>query len=547
MALQLLRNIIASLELQKVQTASYSPSWLRGCVVARSVWLSPLEGPSCRNESLYYEGGTASIRTMAESFPRDISEAIGQFQIVESDETPVSQVRTGTLRFEGNVADLEVSPEITPSVEWEVQEDGSWVGHSRESEQADFTVLGTLARSPSAVSLWRTNTFRRRSLGFSIPGQDNPGSQEMRADWCITGAHLADPTAPFSAVHFDIANLHEWSGHSYAKSESGLPKTWIVDFPETEAHSLQDTAGTLELSPRGKVQTHASRGLHISTNTLVKITLEDGVSLDELVAQYGRPLAILMTLLTGAECSIREIDLRDQDNQELQAYGKVVDREAPESPGQLFLTRRDVSADLLTSWITTANTLSPVPEILASLWSGVFPYLETRSLTLATSAEALHRLLHPDAIRFTAEEVDESIRGLDKAMIPVPVKNSLQNALKSYWAEKSYPQRLEELAEPVVRAVPTSIGKLNRWKRAVSDLRVQLAHGFTDQKLDPEQILKIEALSRSLQWVLTFRVLLHSGVTPSELGEAAKRSERYQLHMRRWNKWWPNIFASDGT
>lgn len=484
---------------------------------------------------------------MAESFPRDISEAIGQFQIVESDETPVSQVRTGTLRFVGNVADLEVSPEMTPSVEWEVRENGSWVGHSRESEQADFTVIGTLARSPGAVSLWRTNTFRRRSLGFSIPGQDNPGSQEMRADWCITGAHIADPIAPFSTVHFDIANLHEWSGHSYTKSKRGLPKTWIVDFPETEVRPLDDAAGTLELSPRGNVQTDAGRDAHITTNTLAKITLEDGVSLDELVAQYGRPLALLMTLLTGAECSIREIGLRDQNNQALQAYGKIVDQEAPTSPGQLLLTRRDVSADLLTSWITTANTLSPVPEILASLWSGAFPYLETRSLTLATTAEALHRLLHPDAIRFTTEEIDESIRGLDNAMIPATVKDSFQNALKSYWAEKSYPQRLEELAEQVVGAVPTCIGKLNKWKRAVSDLRVQLAHGFTDQKLNPEKILRIEALSRSLQWVLTFRVLLHSGVTPSELGEAAKRSERYQLHMRQWNKWWPKIFASDIT
>src|SRR5699024_4493864 len=98
---------------------------------------------------------------MAEKFPHNIRESIGQFQIVEPDETPVSPARTGTLRLESNIADLEVSPEITPSVEWEKREDGTWIGHSAESEQADLTVIGTLARSPGEVSLWRANTFRR--------------------------------------------------------------------------------------------------------------------------------------------------------------------------------------------------------------------------------------------------------------------------------------------------------------------------------------------------------------------------------------------------
>lgn len=488
---------------------------------------------------------------MAEKFPRDINESIGQFQLVESDESPVSDLRTGTLRLEGKTADLEVSPEMTPSIHWEQREDGSWVGHSSESEQADFTVIGTLSHSPSEVSLWRTNTTSRRRLGLAIPGQDSPGNQKMRADWCITGAHLADPTVPFSTVYFDIANLHEWSGYSYTserisvKNKNALPHTWTLDFPETEALPLKNGEGTLEFSARANAAPRSARGFRVSTNTFVKIDLNYGLSLDDLVAQYGRPLALLMTILAGKESSIRAIELRGPDNRSLAAYGKIVDREAPTSPGQLFLTRRDVNVDLVTTWLSTAVALSPVPEILASLWSGAFPFIETRSLTLATTAEALHRLLHPDARRFTTQEIEESISGLADSKMPETVKSSLHDALSSYWMEKSYPQRIEELAGPVAKAVPTCIGKLNRWKRAVSNLRVQLAHGFSDQEPEPQKILEAEALSRSLLWMLTFRLLLHSGVTATELRNAAENSERYQLDMRRWNKQWPKIFISE--
>src|SRR5699024_9544627 len=165
----------------------------------------------------------------------------------------------------------------------------------------------------------------------------------------------------------------------------------------------------------------------------------------------------------------------------------------------------------------------------------------------ATTAEALHRHLHRDARRFTEEDIEEAISGLANSTIPETVKDSLHNALNGYWAEKSYPQRIEELAEPVAEAVPTCIGKLNRWKRAVTDLRVQLAHGFSEQEPEPQKILEAEALSRSLLWMLTFRLLLHSGVTATELRNAAENSERYQLDMRRWNKQWPKIFSSENT
>lgn len=488
---------------------------------------------------------------MAKKFPNDAHESLGQFQVATSEGTFEGPMRTGTLRFSGTRIELEVSPEITPSVEWRQLENGSWVGESPKTEKADLTLLGNLAITPSAVSLWKVNTTRRRTIGMTRPGTDTPGNQEMQVDWCITGAHIPDPGTTFPKAYLDITNLHEWAEKSYVtqtislETKNGLPQTWTLDFPTPETVPLVGVAGTLTLTPQASASPPSATGFRVSTNTRAMFQLTDGVTLSELVTNYAQPLTSLMTLLSGVESSLRGIELRDANDDSMHAYGHPVRREAPQSAGDLFLRRSDVEADLLRGWINTAKQLAPVPQILASIWAGSMQTVETEALTLATTTEALHRMLHPGSRRFTEEEIDESLAGLSTADMPQPVKASLEGALKQYWSEKSYPQRIEELAQPVKDAVPSCVGKLNRWKREVTDLRISLAHGFSDQNRTENDVHRIFTLTRSVRWMLTFRVLLNSGVTPTELGKAAQRSERYNRDVRRWDEDWPNIFKNE--
>lgn len=372
----------------------------------------------------------------------------------------------------------------------------------------------------------------------------------MHADWCITGARISDPRTRFFEVIFDITNLHEWSGSSYTsqtmstRSNNSLPQTWTLDFPDPEPDLLPEDGGTLTLTPKVSAAAPSTRGFSVSTNTRVKIELEDGASLQNLLTRYGRPLATLMTILSGTESSIREVELRDEGNAPMHAYGTLVDTNAPRSTGDLLLTRQDVKQDLHTGWLKTARDLSPVPEILASIWAGSIRTIETESLTLATTAEALHRLLCPEAKRFTPTEIQESLSALPEASIPDPVKKSFEEALKQYWADKSYPQRIEELAGPIAEAVPSCVGKLNKWKREVSNLRIQLAHGFSKRSRGVEDLARVSALTQSLRWTLTFRLLLQSGVAPAELHRATEKCERYQRDVRHWMRTWPEIFSS---
>lgn len=58
---------------------------------------------------------------MADRFPGQISETIGQFRVVLRDgsaEDLDAQQRTGVLRFRDKAIELEVSPAFTPVVSW---------------------------------------------------------------------------------------------------------------------------------------------------------------------------------------------------------------------------------------------------------------------------------------------------------------------------------------------------------------------------------------------------------------------------------------------
>ena len=92
--------------------------------------------------------------------------------------------------------------------------------------------------------------------------------------------------------------------------------------------------------------------------------------------------------------------------------------------------------------------------------------------------------------------------------------------------------------------MPSAVGKIGRRKEAIRAQRVAAAHGLDQDDEGPEpDILNVYALTQSLRWVLTFRLLLEAGVAPDQLASAAEQSERYQNAARIWKERLPRIYA----
>lgn len=482
-----------------------------------------------------------------EKFPDPTAESIGQFQVVDSDGEGQSPQRTGVLRFSENRVSLEISPGFTPTVKWTERPSGGWVGSHNDSEPARFVVLGSLAVTPSAVTLWGARTTRRRSIGFAKPDEEAPGNHEMRTDWCLVGDHVPDETQLFGEIRVEVTNLHDWAGiptttHTIPKSGSG-PRGFSVDLPDAPQADLINPSGQVRLIPSATISPPAFDGFKVSTNTVAAFNINGGLALTDTLSRIATPIASLMTLLSGAESSVRRLELAEGDIS-VNVLGYQIDAEAPKSAGELFLSRGDVGDEFLPRWLELAPRVSPVPQILAAAWSGEFASVDTEALTLATAAEMLHRRLYPNAKRFSESQIERAVEALRDMAVEEPVKESLLNALGTWWADKSYPQRLKEIAEPVAEAVPSAVGKIGRWKEAVRAQRVAGAHGLGEEESGPTpDILDVHALNQSLRWVLKFRLLLEAGVAPEQLAAAAQRSQRYEAAVRQWNDRLPHIFG----
>ncbi|MGY1965519.1 ApeA N-terminal domain 1-containing protein [Nocardia gipuzkoensis] len=483
-------------------------------------------------------------------FPSSSSESLGQFGIVDSDENLQGRERTGVVRIDGQRVELEVSPEITPSIDWVEQEDGSWAGTSPSSEPADFVVLGTLAMSPGQTTLWGANTVARRTLGFARPGKDSAGSQRIRASWCLVGECIADPTRLFQELTIEVTNLHEWGGlsgvrHTFPR-EGGGPRTWQLDMPDSVSAPLQTGDGELSLVPIATMSSPSMSGFSVTANSRVVVkAYSAGWTLRTALSEVVLPLEALMTILSGTRCQVKALTLSD-DDVSAEVYGRHIEPSAPKTAGDLLLTRRGAGIELLTRWLELSKKVAPVPEIIAAAYSGEFQTIDTEALSLATAAEALHRLLHPDEMRFEPDEIEAAKAAVSATEMPSHIKGSLISALGTYWAEKSYPQRIKQLAEPVAEAVPECIGKLNKWKSEIVQQRVSLAHGISgDEPRTPDDLLKMYSLTRSLRWMLTLRLLLAAGVGPDQLHAAVQGSERFASDARQWKRDWPTIYPAE--
>ncbi|UQX10661.1 HEPN domain-containing protein [Candidatus Mycobacterium methanotrophicum] len=406
--------------------------------------------------------------------------------------------------------------------------------------------------SPGEVSLWGLRSVRRQMLGFPSPGEDEPHSREvLRADWCFVGALFPDDETEFDVVTLDVTGLHAFAKLPSVRTElpeTGMtPMQWVYDPPDAAEGGVSTPgAGKVRFEPLASIPTLGGPDIVLTTGTRLKLAFDHALPLSTMVSTVAIPIATVLTILNGAECRVRQLNLSVPRGGSADVYGRVVDGSAPrDSAEESLLTLEGAGgADFIGRWLELSQRVSPVPQILAASCAGEFQTVETEALSLCTAAENLHRRLYPDVRRWTAETVDEATAGLKDADIPDEVRQALTQAIGQYLYEPSFPIRIETLASRAAEAVPECVGRINRWKRAVTDQRNTLAHGLRSEEENPD-LAEMHYITRSLRWVLTVCLLLEAGVPSERLADAVRANSRFERDARNWRSIWPKVFEKE--
>ncbi len=128
--------------------------------------------------------------------------------------------------------------------------------------------------------------------------------------------------------------------------------------------------------------------------------------------------------------------------------------------------------------------------------------------------------------------------------MPDEVRKAVTQAVGQYLYEPSFPSRIEALASRAAAAVPECVGRINRWKRAVTDQRNTLAHGLRSEEKSPD-LAAMHYITRSLRWVLTVCLLLEAGVPSDRLAGAVRANSRFERDARNWRSVWPKVFEQE--
>jgi len=368
----------------------------------------------------------------------------------------------------------------------------------------------------------------------------------LAATWCVVGDHLPNPRTLLQGVRPDVTNLAEWAAIPALSTtiylDDPLKLDWHMDLRGKSLDAeLDGEEGYVTLGPSITHPPPDIRGFHVHATSQLEFELFRGWSIAEVGVRVLNPLADLMTLISGKPCSIRSLDV--WAGRWCSVHGYRIDPSAPEAAGDLLFTRPTVGLEFLPRWLEIHRRTTPVPQILAAVIGNQFPTVESDALSLATAVEALHRTLHPDARRFNTEQIDASLSAVASSDMPAEIANSFSSALRNYWHECSYPQRVAALAGPVVQAVPACVGRLGRWKKEVVDQRIALAHGLGQNGLSSEKLRQMLALNQSLHWMLTLRLLIEAGVEDAVLASATEQSERFGNQRDNWNAEWPRVFG----
>lgn len=474
-------------------------------------------------------------------FPIDVPRTLGRFGMDGDSHESFVQ---GVCELDGQTVRLETTRPLLSQSSDQSASEGSG------DESFNLSVQGYLSDRGQKATLVGAETTRS-TVNHSLTA-DRPAQHEYAADWIIIGEHLA-AGGEITGARVYSSHLAAWSRFGKVEPEWTASKDGYKRYGgffetpaplETEFRLPQHEATTLRLVADSPIPELSALGMSIQPVSFFELSELNGWTLDHVLLDFVRPVETLFTLLAGEQSRIVRLEVEIAGNW-CRVFGRGIysTSELAKHPRNLLLTIDDFPVDRVANWCAKLHEITPAPQVVATAFSRVFPTIETESLALATAAEGLHRSLYPDSRKFSTAVVAESLDALKASEVPEDVRTVLMTALSQYLYADSFPDRLEQLANDVSTAVPTCVGRTNRWKRAMADLRHQQAHSLEVGRVPTDESLNdMIATSLSLRWTLTFRMLQHAGVSNASLAAAVESSTAYQNARSIWQTQLPKVF-----
>lgn len=471
-------------------------------------------------------------------FPIGTPQTLGGFQ------TPDGRQASGLCRI-GTTIELELAEALLERSHVPIPGVAVFKGVANPIE-ADLVVHGNIASTPKKLTFLGTHKVARRvSVVNLVPGdaggKSEPEYHRYRAAWCIAGVHLPSQDATFTAVRARFNQLELWHvtngvevNRNPERPEVNIKLSMLESV--TAPFTQFDEDARLEVLNAQKLRRPTPWGAGFDTTNWLQLDGLSGWTLDQAVERFVRPVQSLLTILSGEQCEVLEFEVK-VDDRWCAVYGGLVKPDAarPDPAPQMLLERQDLGLEAIAEWCHLCTDLAPAPHVIATAVGIGFGAVETQALVLATTAEGLDRALHPGSRRFTEQEVADSIGVLEASDIPSNVRGSLTGALRVYLYQDTYATRMKRLAEDVAEVAPTCVGKPQKWRDAMSQLRNGLAHSLgSGSAPSSADSATARAQSTSLQWALLIRLLILTGVSGEALSKALDQSSRYQQAQRLW-------------
>lgn len=469
----------------------------------------------------------------------------------------------GLCRIEDDKLELDVAGELTPSMV--SLPSGLSI---RQPGPARLDVHGSIPIAPWHVSFLDCHTKFRRSNSLAVGDPRGNTQQVLGAEWVVLGAHVG-ANDRFQGVRMRVSGLEEWA------QTPGLEQTIATQKPVGTALSftappkvsapfeLFGERASIEVETVANFDAIDVHGGQIRRWNRIGLSGLSGWTLEEVMITFVAPVRTLMTLLIGSAAKVLSVEVQVKD-QWCEVFGRHVDGGVTGSRPTgvpVMLMENSLKLEHVARWIQVTRDLSPVPQVVAAGLSGEFATVDTQALVMATSAESLDRKLRPDVREFEADVVAAALEPLQSVPIDPDLRAKVVNAVRQYMWEPSMPRRLQVLAEDISQAAPDVVGKVNKWKRAVTDMRVKGAHGLagdrvslpgargtgheTTQGPDAEaiELTRLYSLALSVRWALRIRVLQACGVSDEALHSALGSWKEYERDRSRWATSWPEIYT----
>ncbi|RYB93719.1 hypothetical protein EUA93_04715 [Nocardioides oleivorans] len=511
---------------------------------------------------------------MVSRFPASESSSVGKFWLAKDSVEPDDNVKSGgACRIEDGQVEVDVAGEFTTGM----IEVSSGVS-VQQPESKSFDVHGSIPIAPWYVSFLDCVTKSRRRNGLSLFTKESVPRHLVRGVWAVVGAHVVAGDR-YQGVRVRLSGLEEWARtpgleQTITKGESlGSAVVFSAQPQVVTPFGLFGESGSLVVDTVANMDAIDVHGGQIRRWNRIGLTDLGGWTLEETFLFFVLPMKTLMTLLSGQEAKVLSVEVQMED-QWFEVFGRYVDggaRDAKPGTVPMMLGADVFTLERVVTWLAVVHQLSPVPNVVAAAIAGEFTTVDTRALVMATSVESIDRRLRPDHREFDAHVIVEALEVLRETAIDDGLQKKLLDAVDTYMHEPSMAKRVAELAENVARVAPDCVGRTNRWKQAVTGMRIRGAHGLADEgaaspglnsphgeldaaqgaeparnkagpDTDANELVRLHTLALSVQWALRIRVLQACGVPDEDLTAALGTFDEYTQNRYVWRNYWPRIF-----